>query len=153
MFTLVNVRTKLNWHCFILSDRCKLLRVILLMCRQNIMFVTSKTTQEQKLLQGNLNTGAYYGADCMFVMINQLCFKCRVVNFHLRLFVILQTFFTTFYICLKPRLSCTSYHKTTNKHLRIQKFWLYFAKKFCDFRQKREKRPYPAGSSCAWAGL
>ena len=34
-----------------------------------------------------------------------------------------------------------------------QKFWLYFAKDYCDSRQKREKRPHLAGFSCARAGL
>ena len=82
----------------------------------------------------------------------------RVANFQtlvwdLRLFVILQTFLLLLYICLKPRLFCTSHHKTTSKHPRIQKFWLYFAKAFCNPRQERGKPLHPAGSSCAWAGL
>ena len=73
----------------------------------------------------------------------------RVANFQtlvwdLRLFVMLQTFLLLF---------CTSHHKTTSKHPRIQEFWLYFAKIFSDPRQKQEKRPHPAGSSCVWAGL
>ena len=82
----------------------------------------------------------------------------RVANFQtlvwdLRLFVILQTFRPLFYIRLKPRLFCTSHHKTTtSKHPKIQEFWLYFAKSFCHLRQKRKKRPHPAGSSCVWAG-
>ena len=84
--------------------------------------------------------------------------ECRVANFQtlvwdLRLFVILPTFLLLFYECLKPRLFCKSHHKTTSKHPRIQEFWLYFAKKFCDSRLKWEKLPHPAGSSCAWAGL
>ena len=45
----------------------------------------------------------------------------RVANFQtlvwdLRFFVILQTFLLLSYICLKPRLFCISYHKTTSKH-------------------------------------
>ena len=83
---------------------------------------------------------------------------CRVASFQtlvwdLRLFVILQTFPLLFFICLKSRLFCTFHHTTTSKQSRIQKFLLYFARKFCDSRQKREMRPHPAGSSCAWAGL
>ena len=84
--------------------------------------------------------------------------SCRVADsqtlvWDLRLFVRLQTFLLLFYICLKPRLFCTSHHKTTSKHPRIQNFWLHFAKNCCDFSQKREKRFHPAGSFCAWAGL
>ena len=52
---------------------------------------------------------------------------------------------------LKAKTFCASHHKTTSKHPGIQKFQLYFAKDFCDPKQKREK--HPAGSSCAWAGL
>ena len=80
---------------------------------------------------------------------------CQLSDFSLRS----QTFFytsdlsTTFYICLKSRLFGTSHHKTTSKHTRIQEFWLCFAKYFFDSRQKREKRPHPADSSCAWPGL
>ena len=35
----------------------------------------------------------------------------------------------------------------------FKNFDFIFAKKICDFRQKREKRPHQAGFSCAWAGL
>ena len=56
----------------------------------------------------------------------------RAANFQtlvwdLRLFVILQTFLLLFHICLKPRVFCTSHHKTTSEHPRIQEFCLYFA--------------------------
>ena len=80
---------------------------------------------------------------------------CQLPDFSLRFQSSCYTadFSTTFiYICLKPRHFCTSHHRTTSKHSRIQEFWLYFAKKFCDPRQKREKSPHLAGSSCAWAG-
>ena len=51
--------------------------------------------------------------------------------------------------------------KQTTKHLITKlpartlefKNFEYFAKKFSDTRQKREKHPHPASSSCAWAGL
>ena len=81
---------------------------------------------------------------------------CQLPDFSLRseTFCCTADFSTTFfYICLKPRLFCKSHYKTTSKHPRIQDFWLYFAKKFCNFRQKQEKCPYPVGSFCAWAGL
>ena len=80
---------------------------------------------------------------------------CQLPDFSLRsqTFCYTADFSTTFYICLKPRLFWTSHHKTTSKHHRIQEFGLYFAKFFCDFRQKRRKRSHPSGSFCAWAGL
>ena len=52
----------------------------------------------------------------------------RILVWDSRLFVILQTFLLLFY---------TSHHKTTSKHPRIQEFWLYFAKSFCEPIQKR----------------
>ena len=65
---------------------------------------------------------------------------------------------TTFYIYWKPKPFCTSHHKTTSKHFRIQEFWLHFAKKFCDFRQNGKApppswllclgRPMACGNSC-----
>ena len=46
-------------------------------------------------------------------------------------------FSTTFYICLKPKLFCTSHHKTTSKHPRIQEF----CKKFWWPQTKTGKAP------------
>ena len=91
-----------------------------------------------------------------YIRIGSICAQgCQLPDFSLRS----QTFCYTadfsatfFYICLKPRLFGTSHYKTTSKHLKIQEFLLYFAKKFCNFRQKQEKRPHPTGSFCAWAG-
>ena len=70
----------------------------------------------------------------------------RVANFQtlvcdLRLFVILQTFLLLFLYMLKTKTFCTSHHKTTSNHPRIQDFR--------DFRQKPEKRSHSVGSSCA----
>ena len=83
------------------------------------------------------------------------CQCCQFPDFSLRsqTFCYTADFSTNFYTCLKPRLFWISYHKTTSKHSRIQEFRLYFAGNFCDFRQKRDKHPHSAGSSCAWAGL
>ena len=72
----------------------------------------------------------------------------RVANFQtlvwdLRLFVILQTFLLLFHIYLKPRLSCTTHHKTTSKHPSTQEFWLYFAKKILRPQTKTGKAPPP----------
>ena len=82
----------------------------------------------------------------------------RVANFQtlvwdIRLFVIPPTLLLLFYIWLNPRLFGTFNRKTTTKHPKIQEFRIYFAKKFCGLRQKREKCSHPADSSCAWAGL
>ena len=82
----------------------------------------------------------------------------RVANFQtlvweLILFVILQTFLLLFLYMLKTKTFLHILSQTTSKHPKIQKFWLYFAKDFCDSKQKREQRFHPAGSYCAWAGL
>ena len=68
---------------------------------------------------------------------------CQLSDFSLRFqtFCYIADFSTTFYICLKPRFFYTSHHKTISKHSRIQEFWLYSAKMFCDPRQKRESTP------------
>ena len=80
---------------------------------------------------------------------------CQLPDFNLRsqTFCYTADFSTTFLYMLKTMTFCTSYHKTTSKHPRIQEFWLYFEKKFRVSKQKREKCPHLAGSSCAWAGL
>ena len=80
---------------------------------------------------------------------------CQLPDFSQRSQTVCYTadFSTTFLYILKTKTFCTSHHKTISEHPRIQEFLLYFAKNFCDFRQKREKRLYPAGSSCACACL
>ena len=73
---------------------------------------------------------------------------CQLPDFSLRsqIFCYSADFSTTFLYMLKTK---TFLHILSQNHqqalYRIQKFWLHFAKKFCDFRQKREKRPHPAG--------
>ena len=74
---------------------------------------------------------------------------CQLPDFSLRsqTFCYIADFSTTFYICWKLRLFCISHHKTTSKHPKTQKFRLYFAKTFCNFknslwpRQKLGKAP------------
>ena len=66
----------------------------------------------------------------------------QLLNFSLRsqTFCYTADFSTTFfYIYVKPRLVCTSYHKTTSKHPRIQEFWLYFAKKISKTSDRNRK--------------
>ena len=49
---------------------------------------------------------------------------CQLPDFSLRsqTFCYSADFLLPFDICLKPRLFCTSHHKTTSKHPRIQEF-------------------------------
>ena len=82
----------------------------------------------------------------------------RVANFQtivcdLRLFVILQTFLLLFLYMLKAK---TFLHIPSQNHQHApqkSRTLTILSKKFCDSRPTREKRPHPAGSSCAWAGL
>ena len=62
---------------------------------------------------------------------------CQLPDFSLRspTFCYTADFSTTFLYMLKTKTFCASHHKTTSKHPRIQKFWIYFAKNFCDPRQ------------------
>ena len=57
------------------------------------------------------------------------------------------------YICLQPILFCTSYHKPPASTLEFKNFDFILQKTFCDLRQKREKLPYPAGSSSVLSDL
>ena len=67
-----------------------------------------------------------------------------------RIFVILQTFLQ---LCLYMLKTKTFLHIPSQNHqqstLKFKNFDYILQEKFCDFRQKREKRPHPAGSSCA----
>ena len=81
----------------------------------------------------------------------------RVSNFQtlvwdLRLLVIPQILLLLFLYMLKTK---TFLHILSQNHQQSEfnNFDFIFAKKICDFRQKREKRPHQAGFSCAWAGL
>ena len=64
-------------------------------------------------------------------------------------FLLYCKLFYYFLYILKTKTFCAFHHKTTSKYPKIQKFWHSFAKYFCDFKQKWEKRPNQAGSSCA----
>ena len=68
-------------------------------------------------------------------------------------FLLYCRLFYYFLYMLETKTFLQSHHKTTSKPPRIQKILLYFTKDFCDSKQNREKRPHPAGSSCAWTGL
>ena len=59
-------------------------------------------------------------------------------------FLLYCRLFYFFYICLKPKLFCTSQHKTTSKHPRFPEFCLYCAKNFCDSQTKTGKAPVPS---------
>ena len=92
----------------------------------------------QNLLNVNINMN-----------VNKIVSWSRVANFQtlvwdLRHFVTLQTFQLLFLYMPKTN---------TSLHIPSQNNQLYFAKNFCVFRQKREKRLHPTGSSCGWAGL
>ena len=80
------------------------------------------------------------------IFLNFTTCEIRVANFGLRsqTFCYTTDFLLLIYICLKPRLFLTFHHKTTSKHPRIQKFWIYFAKKFCDSQTKTGKAPPPS---------
>ena len=76
----------------------------------------------------------FKNSDCslcwrLFTAIISRVANSQTLVWDLRLFVILQTFFTTFLYMLKTKTFCTPHHKTTGKHPRIKEFRLYFAKK------------------------
>ena len=65
--------------------------------------------------------------------------RARAANFQtlfwdLRLFVILQTFLLLFLYMLKTKTFLHIPSQNHQQNPKIQKFWLYFAKKFCDSR-------------------
>ena len=105
-------------------------------------------------------------ASCNYNKINPVKQKClfnKAVQWSLsedfslrsQTFCFTADFFTTFYICLKPRLfahpitKClkprlfsTSHHKIISKHPRIQESWLYFAKKNFEMSDKNGKSAF-----------
>ena len=88
--------------------------------------------------------------------VHQMSFTqgCQLPDFGLRsqTFCYTADFTTTFLYMLKTK---TFLHILSQNHQqapRIEEFWLYFAKVFCDSRQKRKKSLHPVGSACAWSG-
>ena len=67
-----------------------------------------------------------------------------------------QTFcFTADFLYACP-ISVTFSHSITKQPastLEFQYFYSILQMNFCEPRQKREERPFSAGTSCAWAGL
>ena len=82
----------------------------------------------------------------------------RVANFQtlvwdLRLFVILQTFPRLLLYMLKTMTFSHFITKQSASILEFQYFYSVLQMNFCEPRQKREERPFSAGTSCVWAGL
>ena len=81
---------------------------------------------------------------------------CQLPDFSLRsqTFCYIGDFSTTFLYLLKNQdFFAYPITKPPASTLKLKKIRLYFAKTFCDPRQKLGKRPHSTGSSCAWAGL